>query len=105
MDDSAQQYQSPNFIFRFPSNSLAEKHIDRIANRLQSVLDEALKVLDLVLPDERIQVYLTEIEEAELPSQSPGDDITSQSGRGPRPKLGQGLFVEAMLVPACTSST
>ena len=81
MDDPAPQYQSPNFIFRFPSNSIAEKHIHLIANRLQSVLDEALKVLDLVLPDELIHVYLSEMEELELPGRVQGAEGTSQSGR------------------------
>ena len=79
MDDSAPQYQSPNFVFRFAPNSLAEKHIHLIANRLQSVLDEALKVLDIEPPDELIHVYLSEMEEVELPGQIPEDG--SQSGR------------------------
>ncbi|MCH8801279.1 MAG: ATP-binding cassette domain-containing protein [Chloroflexi bacterium] len=81
MDESAPEYQSPNFIFRFPPNSLAEKHIHLIANRMQSVLDEALKVLDLALPDERIHVYLSEMEEVDLPDEIQEDGRSSQSGR------------------------
>jgi len=81
MDDSASQYQSPNFIFRFPSDSIAEKHIQLIATRLESVLDEVLKVLDLVLPDERIHVYLSEMVEVEQPNQGQGDGRTSPSGQ------------------------
>ena len=73
MDESAPQYQSPNFIFQFPSNSFAEKQIRLIANRLQSVFDEALKVLDIEFPDELIHVYLSEMEEVELPDQIQGD--------------------------------
>ena len=45
------------------------------------MLDEALKVLDLVLPDELINVYLSEMEEVELPGRDQGVEGTSQSGR------------------------
>ena len=79
MDESAPEYQSPNFIFRFPPNSLAEKHIHLIANRMQSVLDEALKVLNLALPHERIQVYLSEMEEVELHDEIQEDGGSSKA--------------------------
>ena len=81
MDDSTPQYQSQNFILRFPSNSAAEKQIHTIANRLQSLLDEAVNVLDLVLPDEPIHVYLSEMEEVELTGRGQGNGGTTQPGR------------------------
>ena len=77
MDDSTPQYQSQNFILRFPSNSAAEKQIHTIANRLQSLLDEAVNVLDLVLPDEPIHVYLSEMEEVELTGRGQGNGGTT----------------------------
>jgi hypothetical protein len=81
MEDSAPLYQSRNFIFRYPSNSIAEKQIHLIATRLQSVLYEAVNVLDLELPQEPIHVYLSEMEEVELPAHAQGNGGTTQPGR------------------------
>ena len=81
MEDSAPLYQSRNFIFRYPSSSIAEKQIHLIATRLQSVLYEAVKVLDLELPQEPIHVYLSEMEEVELPAHAQGNGGTTQPGR------------------------
>jgi ATP-binding cassette, subfamily B, bacterial len=57
-----QEYQSAHFTFWFMPGSQAEKNVTKFAADLEAVRDVTAKALELtVLPEGRIQVYLSEL--------------------------------------------